>query len=118
VNRYLKRAVALLLLALVGVTVYQVWQFMAFHNRMWETLEAELERYDEIGREEFPHHLQLTYKRLGLELELEDIHVTEDRPRRTVRAEFTYNREIRILIFSFDKQMTVMRSLRDVDVTG
>lgn len=117
-KRYLKRAVSLLVLAMVGVTVYQVWQFMSFHNRMWETLETELEHYSEIGREDFPRHLQQTYKRLGLELALEDIHVTEDRPRRTVRAEFAYTREIRILVFSFDKRMTVMRSLRDVDIVG
>lgn len=117
-KRYVKRAISLLVLAMVGVTVYQAWQFMAFHNRMWETLEAELERYGEIGREDFPRHLQQTYKRLGLELELEEIEVVEDKPRRTVRAEFNYTREIRVLIFSFEKRMNVMRSVRDVDFAG
>jgi len=118
VKRYFKRAFVILLLAMVGITAYQVWEFMAFYNLMRDTLEVELDRYQEIGRDEFPRHLQETYKRLGLDLNLEDFKVTEDKPRRTVRAEFTYTREIRILIFSFDKQMTVWRSLRDVDIVG
>ncbi len=117
-NRYLKRGFALLVLAMVGISAYQVWEFMAYYNRMRDTLELELHRYQEIGREEFPRHLQATYKRLGLELDLEEFKVEEDKPRRTVRAEFSYTREIRILIFSFEKRMTVWRSLRDVDIYG
>lgn len=117
-NRYLKRGFALLVLAMVGIAAYQVWEFMAYYNRMRDTLELELQRYEEIGREDFPRHLQVTFKRLGLELDLEEFKVEEDKPRRTVRAEFSYTREIRILIFSFEKRMTVWRSLRDVDIYG
>lgn len=117
-KRYLKRLIVLALLVTVGIAVYQVWEFMAFYNQMRDTLELELDQYQEIGREEFPRHLQQTYKRLGLDLKLEDFKVSEDKPRRTVRAEFTYTGEIRILIFSFQKKMTVWRSLRDVDIVG
>lgn len=114
-KRLLKRLLVLVLLVAVGTAAYQVWAFMSFYNLVRETTERHLERYREIGREEFAPSLARALEKIGLSIEPQLIAVQEDKATRSVRVEFRYTRPLTILVFSYDKEMLVWRTLRDVD---
>ncbi len=114
-KRLLKRLALAAVLVLVATAAFQVWEFMAFYNRVRDTLELELDHYHDLGREGFVRSLIRAEERNGLRLEPQGITIDEDRTKQSVRVEFTYRREMRILVFSFEREMLVWRTLRDVD---
>jgi hypothetical protein len=126
-KRYFKNLMLLLVLGMIAGGAYQIWQFMAFYNQVRDALEETLmeDQYVQLVsandtverdvREQLIRSLIKKYEAMGIELEPKDISIREDRPKREVRVEFSYQRELRILVFSFQKQMLVWRTRRDVD---
>jgi hypothetical protein len=118
VKRRAKRLITLLLLVGAATAGYQVWEFMSHYNRVKDVTYHLLAEYDRIGRDTFVRELELELSRLDVELKKPGITVREDESKRTVRVEFRYTRELRILFLSFEREMYVWRSIRDVDVAG
>jgi hypothetical protein len=115
VKKLVRRLLLAGLLFAVGTTAYQIWEFVAFYNRARDILEVTLDRFDELGQAEFVRQLVIAEEPIGIELDPTDVKVEVDRTKRSVRAEFTYSRELHILVFSVQKQVTVWRTLRNVD---
>jgi hypothetical protein len=115
VKKLLKRLLLAVVLFAAGTTAYQVWTFVAFYNQARDILEVTLDRFDELGRAEFVSQLVIAEEAIGIKLDPADVKVEVDKAKRSVRAEFTYTRELHLLVFSVQKQVTVWRTLRNVD---
>ncbi len=114
----MKKLIVLLVLVVVGVVVYQVGSFVVYYAKVKAELDNMIYRFPILGEEAFRDFLVSTYhERVGLELHPADVMIDVDREKRTVRVEFTFVRELRLLFLSFDKQLRVWRSYKDVDIT-
>lgn len=111
-----KKPLALIGLALVAVIAYQVGTFVVQYARVQSALDSLLPNFAEWGEEEFKLRLCDEARELGVEVLPANIEVRVDRLANSLQVEFSYTRELQVLVVSFHRTVRIRGYKKDLDI--